>query len=67
MQIADFFHTENQAAKQLNVNRITIWRWIKTGKFDIQRVGREVLVPKWEVEMIKTRHRKRKQQLRTEE
>ena len=37
----------------LGVNRITIWRWIKNGKFDIQQVGREVLIPKWEVELLK--------------
>ena len=54
MEIVDFFYTEDQAAKQLNVNRITIWRWIKEGKFNIQRVGREVLIPKWEIELLKT-------------
>jgi len=53
MKIAEFFYTEGQAAKELGVNRLTIWRWIKSGKFNIQRVGREVLIPKWEVDIIK--------------
>jgi excisionase family DNA binding protein len=42
-------------AKLLGVNRITIWRWIKGGKFNVQRVGREVLIPKWEVDIIKVK------------
>jgi excisionase family DNA binding protein len=54
MEIVDYFYTEDQAAKQLNVNRITIWRWIKEGRFDIQRIDREVLIPRWKVELIKT-------------
>ncbi|MFC1901726.1 helix-turn-helix domain-containing protein [Chloroflexota bacterium] len=53
MNILDYFYTESQVAKLLNVNRITIWRWIKDGKFNIQRVGREVLIPKWEVDILK--------------
>ena len=53
MQILDYFYTENQAAKLLKVNRITIWRWINSGQFNIQRVGREVLIPKWEVDLTK--------------
>lgn len=31
MKILDYFYTESQAAKQLGLNRITIWRWIKKG------------------------------------
>lgn len=54
MKIVDYFYTERQVAKLLGVNRITIWRWIKDGKFDIQRVGGIVLIPKWEVELLKT-------------
>jgi len=44
MNISDYFYTESEAANKLNVNPITIWRWIKEGKFDIQRIGREVLM-----------------------
>ncbi|MCJ7655009.1 MAG: excisionase family DNA-binding protein, partial [Dehalococcoidia bacterium] len=53
----------DQVAKQLNVNRITIWRWIKEGRFDIQRVGREVLIPKWEVELLRIKPKRQKQKL----
>lgn len=55
MQIADYFFTETQAAKELGVNRITIWRWINSGRFNIQRIGRIVFIPKWEVEILKTK------------
>lgn len=55
MQIVDFFYTKGQVAKAMGVNRITIQRWIKDGKFNIQRVGGVVLIPKWEVELLKTK------------
>jgi excisionase family DNA binding protein len=58
MNISDYFYTSGQAARQLGINRITIWRWIKDAKFSVQYIGREALIPKWEVELIKqTRNR----------
>jgi len=59
VKIIDYFCTENQVAELLGVSRITVWRWIKAGKFNIQHVGREVLIPKWEVELLKTKALKR--------
>ena len=59
MEIADFFYTERETAEVLSVNRITVWRWIKQGRFDVQRVGREVLIPKRQVQLIKTKEGKR--------
>ncbi len=56
MQILDYFYTEGQVAEMLDVNRITIWRWIKDGRFNIQRVGREVLIPKWEADLIRAKY-----------
>ena len=53
MQISDFFYTETGAARILNVNRITIWRWIKQGRFNLQRFGSVVFIPKDEVELVK--------------
>ena len=53
MQIADFFYTESQVTKVLGVSRTTIWRWIKQGRFDVQRVGGVVFIPKDEVELVK--------------
>jgi excisionase family DNA binding protein len=60
MEILDFFYTESQAARILDLNRLTVCRWIKEGKFNIQRVGREVLIPKWEVDLIQTTRTKGK-------
>lgn len=56
MEILDYFYTENQVAKLLRVNRITVWRWVKSGKFGSQHVGREVLIPKWEVDLYMSKH-----------
>lgn len=64
MKLTDFFYTEGQTAHILGVNRLTVYRWIKSGKFDIQRVGREVLIPKWEVEFLKMNPKKRKRCIR---
>ena len=58
MKILDYFCTESQAAELLGVNRITIWRWIKGGRFNVQRIGGLVFIPKWEVELIKERKKK---------
>ena len=52
IKIADLFYTEVQAARLLGVNRITIWRWIKEGRFNVQRVGRVVFIPKSDVEEL---------------
>ena len=53
LKMRDFFYTAGQAAKILGVNRITIWRWTKRGKLNAQYIGREVIIPKWEVEIMK--------------
>ncbi len=58
MDICDFFYTQVEVAQILGVKPITIWRWIKEGRFDIQRIGGIVLIPKWEVELIKMKRRK---------
>lgn len=55
MKIKDYFITESEAADILGVNRNTIARWGKEGKFDIQRIGRTGLIPKWQVELLKTK------------
>ena len=30
------------------------WRWARVGKLDIQRIGRTGLVPKWQIEILKS-------------
>jgi excisionase family DNA binding protein len=57
MKIVDYFYTAQQATKVLGINRITIWRWMKSGKITFQQVGREVLIPKWEIDLIKTKRK----------
>ena len=34
------------------ITRSTIWRWAKSGKFNPQYIGREALIPKWEVDLF---------------
>ncbi len=58
MELADYFLTASQAALKLGVSRITIWRWVKEGKFNAQIIGREALIPKWEVDVVKAKSTK---------
>jgi excisionase family DNA binding protein len=53
MELREYFFTSGEAARILSINRITVWRWIKSGRLNVQRIGREVLVPKWQVELIR--------------
>jgi len=64
VKICDSFCTEAQVAEVLGVTNAKIWNWIKNGRFDIQRVGSEVLIPKREIELIKTKERKQNAQTR---
>jgi excisionase family DNA binding protein len=58
MKISDFFYIETEAAIALGVSRPTIWRWIKQGRFNVQRFGSVVFIPKDEVESVKKRRGK---------
>jgi excisionase family DNA binding protein len=58
MKILDYFITESEAANILSVNRNTIARWGREGKFDVQRIGRIGLIPKWQVELLKRNDKK---------
>ena len=53
LKISDFFYTEAEVARIFNVNRVTVWRWIRAGKFDSQKIGHEVIIPKWQVELMR--------------
>lgn len=59
MKICDYFFTQTEAAKVLGVKPITVWRYINGGVLDCQRVGGVVLIPKWEVELMKMKLRKK--------
>ncbi len=58
MKILDYFITESEAAEKLGVNRNTIARWSKEGKLEVQMIGRVGLIPKWQIEIMKDKHRK---------
>ena len=32
MQISNYFYTKGEVVKELGVNQLTVWRWIKEGK-----------------------------------
>ena len=49
--IADYYML-GDAAQKLGVNKVTIWRWIKAGKLQSHRIGREVLIEKAEVDRL---------------
>jgi len=49
-QILGDFYTLGDAAKMIGVSRVTLWRWIKSGRLKVVRVGREVLIEKRLVE-----------------
>ena len=44
--------TLNEAAA-LGVSRTTLWRWQKTGRLRVYRVGREALIEKSAVEVLR--------------
>ena len=53
--IREQVYTITETAKLLGVNRVTIRRWIKAGKLHAENIGGVVLIPKWEVELLKTK------------
>ena len=58
MLISNYFYTLGDAARELGVTRICIWKWIQSGKIQGQKVGRETIFPKWEIELLKERRNK---------
>jgi excisionase family DNA binding protein len=46
------YYTLGDAAKAAGVSRVTLWRWIKSGKLTAARMGREVLVEKRAIEAM---------------
>lgn len=56
MAIKDRYWTISEAAKQFNVTRQTISRWIADGKISVEKVGRETLIKKKDLHQY---HRRR--------
>jgi len=44
--LTEFYYDVPQAAKEIDVTRQTIYRWINAGKLPIVRVGKEILIGK---------------------
>ncbi len=52
IRIAQHFYTLAEAANRLGVERHTVWRWIKAGRMDSQKVGGVVFIEKGIVERL---------------
>lgn len=52
-QIKNQYYILEDAAKELQVTDVTVWRWIKLGKLKAEPLGRNVFVLKSEVERLK--------------
>lgn len=46
MALKDKYLTISEVAKELNVTRQTVSRWIREGKIEAEQVGREKLIDK---------------------
>jgi excisionase family DNA binding protein len=55
--LADVYATKAEAARLLGVNRLTIYRWVKSGKLKAERIGREVLIRRSDLSRISKRKR----------
>ena len=51
--ISGTFYTLGEVAQLLAKNRLTIRRWIRSGKLDGQRLGSVVLIRKEEVDRLR--------------
>ena len=52
-QVQEKFFTYAEAAKALGISKVSLWRWIRDGKLETYRIGREVLIEKTEVERLR--------------
>lgn len=52
MALKDSYFTISEAAKQLNVTRQTVSRWIASGVISGERIGRETLIDRYELEQF---------------
>ena len=58
--LSQYYYTLSEAAQRLGVNRMTLSRWLKTGKIEAYRVGRKRMFPKWEIELLKEQCNRKK-------
>jgi len=42
-----------QAATELGVTKMTIWRWVRAGRFTACSIDKQINIPRWQVELEK--------------
>jgi len=52
----DFYLVE-ELAEKLRVNKMTIYRWIKAGKLEVYKMGKEYRIPKNEFDKFMNNHK----------
>ncbi len=52
--IREKVYTLTESADKLGVNRLTIRRWIKSGKLEAERIGGVVLIERSIIDSLKT-------------
>ena len=60
--ISDYFYTLKQTAEVLGLSSVYVWMWAKQGRIHGQKIGREVLFPKWEIDFIKEERQWKKEE-----
>lgn len=58
MLISNYFYTLGDAARVLGITRVCLWKWIQKGKIRGEKIGRETIFPRWEIELLKERRNK---------
>ena len=51
--IREYVYTIEETADLMEVNRSTVYRWLRAGRLAGEDIGGVVLIPRWVVEMIK--------------
>ena len=51
--IRDYVYTIEETADLMEVNRSTVYRWLRAGRLPGEDIGGVVLIPRWAVEIIK--------------
>jgi excisionase family DNA binding protein len=52
----DFYLVE-ELAEKLRVNKMTIYRWIKAGKLEVYKMGKEYRIPKKEFDNFMSKNK----------
>ncbi len=58
--LSQYYYTLSEAAHHLGISRMTLSRWLKSGKIEAYRVGSERMIPKWEIELLKEQRNRKK-------